>query len=288
MNTLTHTTQTRCTLHAARCTLHAHCRGQIATLLTLAIALGLMFTMAATNVGKVALFRTNTSNAADAGALAAVSWLSSADNAIKQLSTDMFEAYVVHFASQVATFFYPYPFPALGYAFNAAFAAGQFARYVYPGIKDGNLAHDRAKADAVAYAQANSGMGPQERGQFIVQVGNVPTPTPIPIVGPVVFFSCEPPFTPSLASCCILGCMHPPCCLPPTPWPDAVLAFIVDIAGDEGTVSVTTTRTQPDADLRLWTMRYGAVTSSATGWYGGGSPAPFGGSTYKARLEAVQ
>jgi len=74
-----------------------------------------------------------------------------------------------------------------------------------------------------------------------------------------------------------------------------VIAWIVETIDDEGTVDVTTTRFEPDADLRLWKMRYrdpdtpgGGVTSSATAEYGGGSPLPFDGETYEGHLESVQ
>jgi len=57
-------------------------RGQTATILVTAIAAVLIVSMSTVNVGTVALTRTQTSNAADAGALAAASWVASAQNAV--------------------------------------------------------------------------------------------------------------------------------------------------------------------------------------------------------------
>ena len=77
-------------------------KGQAAPLLIMLVAVVLVAMMVVFNTGKVALNRTDTQNASDAGALAAASWLASGQNYISDTSEVMFYASLGFIAMMLA------------------------------------------------------------------------------------------------------------------------------------------------------------------------------------------
>jgi hypothetical protein len=67
----------------------AHHRGQIAVMFVVFMALILLLVAATMNLGEVALLKTGTANAADAGALAGASWVASGTNELAKIAQGM-------------------------------------------------------------------------------------------------------------------------------------------------------------------------------------------------------
>ena len=74
-------------------------KGQLAPFMIAVIVILLIAIMVTVNLGKISLTKTNTANAADAGALAGASTMANGLNAIKDISAQMFADYI---ATQVA------------------------------------------------------------------------------------------------------------------------------------------------------------------------------------------
>ena len=74
-------------------------KGQLAPFMLAVIVILLIAIMVTVNLGKISLTKTNTANAADAGALAGASTMANGLNAIKDISAQMFADYI---ATQVA------------------------------------------------------------------------------------------------------------------------------------------------------------------------------------------
>src|SRR3989338_7009872 len=86
----------RSSLHITHNTLHKSIRyrsesGQIAIGFVIVMVAGLVFVMAILNLGQMAQVRVETSNAADAGALAGASWIASGENEAALISGRMLD-----------------------------------------------------------------------------------------------------------------------------------------------------------------------------------------------------
>lgn len=136
-------------------------KGQAAPLLILLIAVILVAMMVVFNTGKVALNRTDTQNAADAGALAAASWLASGQNYIADTSEVMLAASLGFIAMMAAlgagmAFWY-----AGGVAqiidLYYAFCAYQIAQMIIA-YRGGKQACEQADSQGKAYAFYNAGV----------------------------------------------------------------------------------------------------------------------------------
>lgn len=62
------------------------------------------------------------------------------------------------------------------------------------------------------------------------------------------------------------------------------IAWIAGISGDNPELTVTTTRVEPSADLGLWEMKYGAISSQAKAKSSGGSVGPIPNPGYESYL----
>ena len=172
----------------------------------------------------------------------------------------------------------------------------------------------------------------QEENTVKVNINGISTLHPIIIPGPVIFGACFPPPNcykpgPDVPVADIVEAVAPPdaaalasllgsitasigentstcmCCWPPydecIPQIPPIMTLgmgvpmFMIVPNDSGRVTVTTTRIEPDANLRLWQMRYRnpngleeGISSRATASYGGGSMPV--GSSYDVRMENVQ
>ncbi len=134
-------------------------KGQAAPLLIMLIAVVLVAMIVVFNTGKVALNRTDTQNASDAGALAAASWLASGQNYIADTSEVMFAASLGFIAMMLilgwAQVFRESPAPI--YALVIAFCAAQIVQMVMA-YRGGKQACDQADSQGKAYAFYNAGV----------------------------------------------------------------------------------------------------------------------------------
>ncbi|MBI4355534.1 MAG: hypothetical protein HY597_03670 [Candidatus Omnitrophica bacterium] len=134
---------------------HPRAEGQIATYLTLITALILMMTMVTVNVGKVAMTRLQTSNGADAGALAGASWYASVDNEAAELSQLMSDMYHIFQAFMALSLVTPFRDWFDGAAIATAMTGVQFLlkEQAEELVKQGN-AFAQFQATAVAFSNA--------------------------------------------------------------------------------------------------------------------------------------
>jgi len=212
------------------------------------MAVILVLFMAMTNIGMVAIERTHTANAADAGALAGASWLASNSNNAAAISFAMSSAYVLYEIQAAITAFAPLYNHREALDMWTAFLGGQWS-LIEISMNSSSLAYNAAQSSAYTYAFINAGIdgkhldedkdlgewldaqrddegkwvgddkfpwdrSPDEldRGYRKVQVkANVPRQSPIPLFAPLTIFYYEPP----------------PVCVPDTPCAPVPVSFFV-------------------------------------------------------------
>lgn len=135
-------------------------KGQAAPLLIMLIAAVLVCMMVVFNIGKVALNKVDTQNAADAGALAASSWMASGSNMVADIGEMMNYGSLGFVAMMMAV---P-PWPSFGHAWAliGTFCADQVLIRNQAGDIDA-LVRERAGESAIIYALINAGVDQQKR-----------------------------------------------------------------------------------------------------------------------------
>lgn len=134
-------------------------KGQVAPLMIIFIAVVLVCMMVVFNIGKVSLNKVDTQNAADAGALAASSWLASGENMIADIGQMMNYATLGFNAMMICIVWpsIPKAFAVVGsFCLDQALIVGQADT-----IDD--LVHERAAEAALLYAFINAGVDEQKR-----------------------------------------------------------------------------------------------------------------------------
>ncbi|TRZ51253.1 MAG: hypothetical protein D4S01_05190 [Dehalococcoidia bacterium] len=132
-------------------------KGQVAPLMLLFIAVILVSMMVVFNIGKVSLNKVNTQNAADAGALAASSWLASGANMVADIGQMMNYATLGFNAVMICI---AWPTHAHAYAIVATFCLDQALILDQADYID-DLVHERAGESALIYAFINAGVDQQ-------------------------------------------------------------------------------------------------------------------------------
>ena len=317
---------------------HRGCRkGQIATMLTLFIGLFLTFAMWTANVGKVAMTRTSTSNAGDAGTLAAASFMASGGNVVNDINEQMKLAFslwsLIHSVCGSAVPCIPYPNFGYGAVSQAAFIAAQAARvaqaamaaqqaesaaedvlrrfaYINGGIDDpipkrfsdfldaeqGDLPDEYVWTDRQWSAPAGGTKEVENTFEIVASDIIAPVPAPVPFIVQWGFCDGGATFPCGPWTCCLItfaGVIRAPAFRAIWPEPSSM------VMDGNGKVNVTIRRIEPDADLRLWTMRYHdpnvsqdqGIISKSRASYGGGFtipwPSPVDDEYDDVHLEAV-
>lgn len=134
-------------------------KGQVAPLMIIFIAVILVCMMVVFNIGKVSLNKVDTQNAADAGALAASSWLASGANMVADIGQMMNYA-TLGFNAIMIVIVWASPWDALAvvaaFSLDQALVLGQ-ADYI------DDLVYERAREAALLYAFINAGVDEQKR-----------------------------------------------------------------------------------------------------------------------------
>lgn len=291
-------------------------KGQISPFLIAVIVILLIALMVTVNLGKVSLTKTNTANAADAGALAGASTMANGLNAIGDISDMMFAdflttqialvtcptcwisavIYAAHLASQIALY---------GYASKIAKDTLKEAKDASLRLAFSNVNIDESKPrqegeayeewlqrdsrftqwmDSGGYAAGiYSWQDTRKYGQTasaginsVSVTSNPPSWSVIPLPGPIVFLGTILKFD-CIVCCCFCYC-----------GPLPTLYGIAKVSGDTKPIGLSVTRVEPDINLGLWTMRYrkegeAGITSTSSGRAYGGSVMPFG-SDYDSEL----
>lgn len=127
---------------------------QVAPFLIVAIAIVIMMVMVTVNLGKLAIFKTDVSNAADSGALSGISVYAEGLNTLSASSEYIHGLYIMTSAL-------PY---ILVYIVNHPLAMAQYTK----AIKDARDIRDNARDAAVSYAFNNAGIDeakPRKKGE---------------------------------------------------------------------------------------------------------------------------
>lgn len=283
-------------------------KGQITPFLIAVIVILLSAIMLTVNVGKVSMTKTNTANAADAGALAGASIMATTLCGIKDTSTNMYMETVTVQAILISCML-PCGGAMALWAAHLALQISQVALIQFQTIPD---AMDAADDSAKQLAFSNAGIdeakprNPGETyeawlqrksnftewmddegyksGSYIwndtVKYGQSPTASPVPnsvlvdVDTPSWTVVPLPGFVSWIAQPCIFGC----CCF----GIGFMIWAIAAVTGDNDPIEVAVTRVEPNANLGLWNMTYHegdteeeGITSSAEAHAHGGMVLPF-------------
>lgn len=265
-------------------------RGQVAPFLIALIAIVIMTIMITVNLGKIAIFKTDASNAADAGSLAGATTFGVGLMYIGFMSDDMFEFYLATEAALASCgLFCPLAWATYGAA--VAVLASDFVI----AIAFADNVPDDAEESAKNYAFQNAGIDevkPHSRGEsyeawvrkkgrlsqwfddegyksgryewydryysqpgdqknYVVVDVDVDSPNPlIPLPGA---------FTVRGWSCCEHGCGCCDCGCVCKTMPAPITAILS--ADDDGPVEVWVKKHRPTRDFGLWNMQYGTIES---------------------------
>lgn len=283
--------------------------GQVTPFMLGVIAILIVALMITVNIGKVGLIKTNTQNAADAGALAGASLIANGLNSIRDYSDIMMQDWITAFVVLVSC-----KMPCLGaWVFYGAHLASQIAMYVMS-IKAGDDACKEAKKSAVRIAFNNIGVdeskprikdsfgswetyeqwskrdsnfskwmsdeefmsedtyswGEGKKNSATVKYKGPDGLTPVPLLSGLVI-NCWIPF---------VGCIHQGVWLS-----DSGIAW----ADASTPIEVTTERVAEDKDFGIWKMRYhkegeSKISSYAKAKAFGGSVLPLLGKDYDSHL----
>jgi len=263
--------------------------------------------MITVNIARIGLFKTDTSNAADAGALAGATVYGQGLMNLGFHSDNMFGFYLAAAAVLASC-------RSCWYAWGmyAVFMAIALALYLLAKAMAGKIPGN-VRETAYSYAFQNIGIeevkphtsgesyeewllkksrfsqwmddeeykNPPHKytwddryGQNYAQVilDPVPTPTPHILWRPVVVIGRG-----------LFGCCHGCLCLP--------MPFIAALSGvshENGPIGVTTQKYRSDRDFGLWKMRYGTIESYAQAETYGGSVRPWSDHTYDSRLVSTK
>ena len=294
-------------------------KGQIAPFMIAVIVILLITLMVTVNLGKISLTKTDTANAADAGALAGASTMANGLNAIGDISDGMLADFI---AAQAALAMCPTCWKA--WVTYGAHVASQFALYAYAwkaardtlkeakkaslqlafsnvGIdeakpRQGNETYEEWLKRKSNFEQWMEGDGyesglyswqdTQKYGQTasagtnsVTVTSSPPSWSVIPLPGIIWFLGTIHKHH------CIVCCCFCYCGPLPTLW------GIAAVTGATEPIRLRVTRVEPDINLGLWGMRYrkageSGITSTSGGHAYGGSVLPFG-SDYDSELTEV-
>jgi len=281
-------------------------KGQVAPFLIALIAIVVMFIMITVNIGKIGMFKTDTSNAADAAALAGATVYGQGLMNLGFHSDRMFGFYLV-IAVILVSCLLPCKVAWIVYYASMAIALALYLLAIFMARKiPGNV-----RETAYSYAFQNIGieevkphtpgesyeewvrkksrfsqwMDDEEYknsphkyswddryGQNYAQVvlDHVHTPFPFPLILPVKVRGWK-----AFCGCCKKCCR---CRFRP------FIAGLVRVSHRHGPVGVTARKYRSDRDFGLWKMRYGTIESYAQAITYGGSVFPLREHTYDSRL----
>lgn len=288
-------------------------RGQITPFLIAVIAILLITTMITVNLGKVSMTRTNTANAADAGALAGASAMANGLNAIKDLSTMMFmetvtvqailascmlecslalNVYTVHLALQISQIALA-QLKMIPDTMDAADDSAKQLAFSNAGVDEAKPRNPGETYEAWLQRESSFEEWMDDEGfksglyawNDTIKYGQPSTAspglnsvrvrvdTPTWVVVPLPL----PIWIQAWLCCGKLVCV--PCCICVTVLP--MIWGIAAVIGDTSPIELTVTRVEPDISLGLWQMRYhkegqGGIISSAEAHAHGGMVLPFG------------
>ncbi|MCD6539799.1 MAG: hypothetical protein J7K37_03765 [Candidatus Omnitrophica bacterium] len=286
-------------------------KGQIAPFLIALIAIVVLLIMITVNIGKISMFKTDTSNAADAGALAGATVYGQGLMNLGFHSDMMFGFYLVAVVVLASC-----RWCWRAWALYATFFAVALALYLLARVMAGKIP-DNVRETAYSYAFQNIGIeevkphipgesyeewlrkksrfsqwmddeeykNPPHKytwndryGQNYAQVvlDHVPTPTPHILWRPVVVIG---------LGCCGLSCGCCQCC-PCLPMP--FIAALSGVSHEHGPIGVTARKYRSDRDFGLWKMRYGTIESYAQAITYDGSVRPWRDHTYDSRLVSTR
>lgn len=287
--------------------------GQVAPFMIAIIVVLIMAIMVTVNIGKVGITKTNTANAADAGALAGASTMANGLTSIGDLSDAMLADYLTaqatfifcqicwvgwviyaaHVASQAALFAVAWS-NGRQTCVGAKTAAKQLA-FSNAGIDEakprnlGESYEDWLKRDSnfqswmknEGYESSNQYTWTEKQGKqnwVRVEVDGPADFILVPMPG-VIWFRAGLPAPPECELPCCCNCYCGP--LP-------TIAAIMMATNDQEHLVVTVTRFEPEADLGLWQMNYNqsggsGISSHSEAQAYGGMLIPFG-ADYDSKL----
>lgn len=322
-------------------------KGQIAPFMIAIIVVLIMAIMVTVNIGKVGLTKTNTANAADAGALAGSTMHANTLNSLADTNTSMIAEYL---ATEVA-FLLPLSIcdEWMRYVGYLAFVAAQTAQYALA-WSNADRQYKEAESAAKQFAFMNSGIdeakprlegetyeaylereskfgqwmkddgyesgiyawtdkdGKENSFRVDVDASGFPGLIPMPMVLVGVNWDwigwCDPEegCNPCVADTlkyveCLLKAeanpttytmFHTPLTCKMFVWTfiayPVPIAYIGGVVDNSPELTVTTTRIEPNADLGLWEMKYGSVSSQAKAKSSGGSVGPIPDPGYDSYL----